>query len=544
MKKTLAVLLVVVMALSLCLTGCSKGEETSDQKIIFNIGGDPSSLDPLKASTTNEGVIDNQLFECLTRYGQNGEVVGGVAKDWTISEDGLTYTFNLRPEAKFSNGDELKASDVVYSYTRILDPRNGGTYAFQLYPIKGAEALNTIDPGAADADKKIEDAIKNLGLKAVDDHTVEITLERVVPYFLSLSTFFTYGIISEKVDRENPQWAEKAETFVSNGPFKMTEWSHNERLTLKKNENYWDKDVMKIEEIEFLFIESATTEITMFETGKLDVTYNIIPAADLKRLQENNTLKLHDIIMTRYISINVTHAPLDDVRVRKALSLAIDRQSFSDHIFQGTAIPMYAYVPYGMSDADETKDFREVGGDILTENVEEAQRLLAEAGYPNGEGFPGFELLYGTSEANKAMVEAYIEMWKQNLNITNIVASNVEGKVRTQRRLSGEFDMTIGGWTGDYLDPMTFMETLTTGNVQNDSRYSNPEYDALIEKASSTMDKEERYQALHQAEEILMNDLPLIPVTSEPKPYLQNDKLKGDIRNAMGLIDFKFAYKE
>jgi len=514
-----------------------QSEEDELKVVTYNIQSDPRSVDPALSSTTNENTLIVQLFEGLTRQGPGG-VLPGIAEEWTVDEETNTYTFKLR-DAKFSNGDPITAEDFVYSWKRVLDPRTGSEYAYMLYYIKGGAALNQIDISQDDSDAKIEEALEEVQVKAVDEKTLEVTLENLTPYFLGLVSFPTYHPVNSNIVEADIEWGSKEESIISNGPFKMEEWKHGEKITVVKNEQYWDSENVNLDKIEFLMVEQGSTELTMWETGQLDITSQNIPVTELERLEEEGVLKKQAVIATRFISINTQRAPLDDARVRNALSMALDRESIVKNVIKAGSSPSTGYVPTGM--IDDGRDFRDVGGVLIEENVEKAQELLAEAGYPDGAGFSGFEVMVSSNEKTKAIVDACVEMWKQNLNITNIDIRTVESKVASERRKSYDFDMTFSGWYGDYLDPMTFLELATSKSGQNSMQYNNEDYDKLIEEANSSVDENLRMEKMHEAEAILMADMPLIPINVEGVSYLESERVTGVYRNILNLVDFKWA---
>lgn len=544
MRKFLVGALALALTVVPLLGGCGQkpagGTTAVAQKVIrINNSMDPRTIDPASETSAYEFSIENQLFEGLTRQGPKG-IEPGIATDWKVSDDGLTYEFHLR-DAKFSNGDPITAQDFVYSWKRVLDPRFGSEYSYQLYYIKGAEAVNNIDVADANAATKIQDGLDKLGLVAKDPKTLVITLEYKTPYFLSLTAFPTYSPVDEKVVSQNPDWATKPETYISDGPFKLTEWSHGDKIVVEKNPNYWDAKTVKVDKIEFYMVESGSTELTMWETGQLDITFGNLPTAELARLKSEGKLQVQPLIGTMYFAPQNKKPPLDNEKVREALSMALDRKALTDDVIKTGSIPAYAFVPPGIPDADPSKDFRAVGGDLFKEDVQAAKTLLAEAGYPDGKGFPGFEIVYTTNETTKAIVEASIEMWKNNLGITNITARNVESKVRLEKRKTGDFQFTYTGWYGDYLDPMTYIDLPVTGGGQNEMKFSDPQYDSLVKEAKETGDPSKRMQLMHQAEQILFDKMGIIPIDFEVKVYLQSPKVTGVFRNALNLIDFKWA---
>ncbi|HHT91767.1 MAG: peptide ABC transporter substrate-binding protein [Bacillota bacterium] len=532
-KSVVVLLIVMVLVLQLGLHMAA-----AKDVVTMNIGSDPRSVDPALASTTNEHVLVNQLFEGLTRQGPEG-IVPGVAREWSFDQDTNTYTFVLR-DAQFSNGDPITAEDFVYSWKRALDPRTGSEYAYQLYYIKGAQALNEIDLAAADAEEQIHAALETVGVRAVDAKTLEVTLEGLAPYFLSLVAFPTYHPVNKNVVEENPDWGAQVSSFVSNGPYVLQSWVHGEKIVLVKNEKYWDQDTVSIDQLDFLMIEQANTQLIMWETGQLDITTDNLPVTELDRLEKEGVLKKQPVIATRFIFLNNERAPFDDPNVRNALSMALDRAAITHSVIKSGSTPAIAYVPPGMPEG--TTDFREVGGTLIEEDAAKAKALLAEAGYPEGAGFPDIEIMISANEKTKAIAEACIEMWKKNLNITTIEVRSVESKIASERRRGFDFDMTFSGWYGDFLDPMTFLELATSKSGQNSMQYANPEFDRLIEEVNSSSDEQERMAKMHQAEAILMKDMPLIPINVEGSTYLSNPRVQGVFRNILNMVDFKWAY--
>ncbi|MDI3270472.1 MAG: peptide ABC transporter substrate-binding protein, partial [Bacillota bacterium] len=362
------------------------------------------------------------------------------------------------------------------------------------------------------------------------------------PYFLSLAAFPTLFPVNKKVVEANPDgWALKPETYVTNGPFKMVEWVHNNRIVAVKNERYWDAKNVKLSKVIFTLVEDHATELTLWETDQIEIT-DQVPPQEIERLRREKKLKSSPYIAVYYYIFNVEKKPLDDPRVRKALAYAIDRQAIVEKVVKGGQKPALAFAPYGLPDAQPGQDFRQVGGDYFKDNdVETARKLLAEAGYPNGRGFPTIEILYNTLESHKAVAEAIQEMWKRNLGI-NATLTNQEWKVYLQSRDEGNFQVARAGWVGDYLDPMTFMDVHVTGGGNNDSNYSNPKYDQLIETAKNSGDPRVRMKALHDAEKILMEDMPIMPIYFYVNLFLEKDYVHDVIHSALGFVDFKNAW--
>lgn len=533
-RKWFCICLTIFMLANL-LAGCggSSGDKQAVKTLRVANGAEPETLDPRKAVGVPEGIALRQIFEGLCTQDQKGEPVPGVAEKWEISPDGLKYKFTLRASAKWSNGDPVTAHDFEYSWKTTLSPDFGSKYAEQLYYIKNGEAYNK---GKAKADE--------VGVKAVDDRTLEVTLEKPAPYFLFLTSFFTYFPVHKKTVEANPKWSGDAKTIVGNGPFKITNWVHNSKIDLVKNENYWNKAVVKLEKAELNLSDSRKTLLDMFENNQLDTVEVSPPLAEIPRLQKENKLKILPYIGNYYYCINVKKAPFDNVKVRKAFAMAIDRQAIIEAVTKGGEKPALAWTPYGLPDAKPGEDFRKAGGDYFKDkDIETARKLLAEAGYPDGKGLPEVTLLYNTSEEHKVIAEAVQEMWKKNLGV-NVNLTNQEWKVYLQTRAKGDYQLARSAWIGDYLDPMTYIDTLTTGNGNNHTRWGNPEYDKLVKQAQLSLDPAVRMKAMHDAETILLGDMPIIPIYFYTSKILEKANVKGVIRDALGAVYLREAYVE
>ena len=525
MRKGLALVLALLVIAS--LAGCT-GQKGDEMLIRYNVGTEPETMDPHLATGIPEATIYLQLYEGLTRMDVSGRPVAALAKDWDISADGTVYTFHLR-ESKWSNGETLTAHDFVWSWKRSLDPDIAADYAYMLDPIKGATAYNAGE-GSVDA----------VGIKALDDLTLEVQLVSPTPYFLSLTSFMTYYPLYKKNIEADPEgWHLEVDTIVGNGPFKLDKWADN-KMEFVPNKNYWDNGAVKTDRLLFTMVENSSTELTMFENGELDMTHTV-PGQEIPRLKSKPELHIFPYLGTYYYIFHVEKAPFDDVRVRKALAMAIDRQALIDNVTQAGELPAYGFVPPGVPEPDGS-DFREAGGDFFKEDLEEAKRLLAEAGYPDGEGFPPFEILYNTHEGHKLIGEAIQEMWKKNLGIQGITLSNQEWGIYLQSRDDGLFTVARAGWIGDYNDPNTFLDMWTTGNGNNNSRFSNAEYDRLVGECLMEKDTNVRNQKLHRLEEILMEEMPILPIYYYTLPAMVSEKLKGYSSIIVGGVDFKTAY--
>lgn len=512
--------------------GNAKQNAQNEKVIRHNNGQEPESIDPALNTTVNGGTIIITNFEGLTSLDENDSPKAGVAKSWDISEDKTKYTFHLREDAKWSDGKPVTAKDFAYAWQRALDPNTGAEYAYQLFYIKNAEEFTN---GTAKAE--------DLGIKVVDDKTLEVQLNAPTPYFLNITAFPTLFPVREDIIKEHgDKWTRNPDTYIGNGPFKMTEWKSKDHMRFVKNDNYWNADQVKIDGVYETFIAEASTMLASYEADEIDII-DQVPLEELERLKkESDELHIIPQLGTYYYSFNVTKAPFDDVRVRKAFNLALDKETLTNKV-RKSGIPASAFVPPGVSDADEDKEFRNVGGKFFPTKAdpEQAKKLLAEAGYPDGKGFPAVTLIYNTDEGHKKLAEAALEMWKQNLGITNITLSNQEWAVFVNTRQNGDYQLARHGWLGDYTDPMTFIDLFTTGNGNNDTQWSNKEYDELVANARLATSETERMKLLHQGEKMILDDAIMIPVFH----YTENAMIKPNIKNvhksALGFTYFDRA---
>lgn len=534
-NRSLALAIAMVLVVSVILTGCSSNQPAAPAKVMktsFNAGAEPKTLDPAISTGVPESHLQANLFEGLTRIGEGEKVMPGIAETWTQSADGKVITFKLR-DAKWSNGDAITAEDFKYSWLRALSPELASEYSYQLYYIKGAEDYNS-KKGTADA----------VGIKVVDPKTLEVTLAAPTPYFIALTAFHTLYPVNKKIVEANKDWSLKAETFVSDGPFKMQEWKHNDQVVVVKNENYWDAKSVKLSEITFKLLEDNKAALTAFESGQLDGTENI-PAEDIDRLKASKVLKIDPYIGTYYYRFNVTKKPFDDVKVRKALTMAIDRQTLIDKVVKGGQKPAFAFTPPGIVDVEAGKDFRTVGGDFFKEDITAAKALLAEAGYPDGKNWPkDVTILYNTSSNHKLIAEAIQNMWKTNLGI-DVQLRNEEWAVYLESQKKLNYNICRAGWIGDYADAMTFMDMFVTGGGNNQTGWSNAEYDKQIKDvANKSGDQKVRIPAMHAAEKVLMDQMPVLPIYYYTNPWVLKANVKGVFRSSLGPIDYKLATVE
>ncbi len=538
-KKLIALTLTALMGFSV-LAGCGASEpadgtdaagENAEPKIVrHNLGADPQTIDPALNSAVDGAILLVNVFEGLCKTDENEKAVPGVAESWEMSDDGLTYTFKLR-DSKWSDGEPVTANDFEYAWKRALDPVTAAEYAYQMYYLKGGEAFNSG-----------EGTVEDVGVKAIDEKTLEVTLESPTPYFLELTAFPTYFPVRKDMVEADPEgWALNMETYISNGPFKAVEWSHNDVLRVVKNDNYYAADTVKLDGIDFYMIVEESTGMSAYESGEIDYLEHI-PTDQIPTLQESNEdFEIQPYLGTYFYVFNTSKEPVNDPKVRHALTLAIDRQAIVDVVTKAGQKPASGFVPEGMTLSDGSS-FREAAGDFAipaTANIEEAKKLLAEAGYPDGQGFPTIEVMYNTLEAHKAIAEAIQEMWKQNLGI-NVELRNEEWKVFQETRTQGDFVIARHGWIGDYVDPMTFLDMWLSNSGNNNAQWKNDDYDQAIadsKKASGA----DRDALMMKAEKIMMDDWITMPIYYYTKPTLLKPYVKNVHFSPLGFVFYQNA---
>ncbi|MBJ6125992.1 peptide ABC transporter substrate-binding protein [Microvirga splendida] len=493
-------------------------------QVVYNRGNDadPETLDPHKTSTTYESHILRDMLEGLMAYNAAGKVVPGVAEKHEISDDGMTYRFTLRPNAKWSNGDPLKASDFVFSLRRIMDPATGAKYANILYPIKNAEKIN-----------KGQGKVEDLGVKAVDDRTLEITLEQPTPYFLELLTHQTgLPVHAASIQKHGADFV-KPGNYVSNGPYVLKDFVPNSQITLEKNANFHDAQNVKIDRVVFQPQKDLAATARRFEAGELLSTSDF-PADQAKALRERlgNQVRTSPRLGLYYIALNTTKENLKDPRVRQALSMVIDRELISEQVWGGAMLPAYSIVPPGIGNYKEpaTVDFKDMSP---IEREDKAKELLKQAGYGPGKPLK-VQLRYNTTDNNKNTVVQVADDWKRIGVETSFI--NTDGKTHfAVLRDTNDYEAARAGWIADYSDPQNFLFILESDNKGfNYAKYNNPEYDALMDKAAKEQNLDKRADILKQAEAIALKDMPYIPVLFYGNNNLVSNKLQGWVDNPTG----------
>ncbi len=546
LKRVLA--LIVVLAMVFSIVGCAKqeapaptdepAEETpseeqpaeqtagNDDYLVWNIAVDSQTWDPTLNSSADGGHIIQNLFEGLTRETKDG-IEAASADSWEITNDGKTYTFKLKEGLKWSDGQPLTAKDFEYAWKRACDPAVASEYSFLVtsYLVGGEEFFNGTG------------TIDEVGVKALDETTLEVNLKFPVSYFLSLTSFYTYMPVRQDIIEANGEgWEKNPETCISNGAFKLEEYQTGSHLTMVKNDQYWDADSVKLAGVKGLMIVEGTTALNGYENGDIQVL-DSITIEQIPRLQkEDPNFKITPHIGTYYVNFNNDDELFKDVRVRKAFSLAIDRKAFVEQVTKGGQVPATGFIPSGMQYSDGT-DIRpldenglpaaEYGIDPSQALPEEAKALLAEAGYPDGEGLPEVTFLYNTNENNKKIAEALQGMWKQNLGV-DVTLLNQDWAVFQEERRAGNYMMARGGWLGDYGDPMTMLDLFASKSGNNDPQWRyreeptlapndkmlNPEQEEFDNAINASMlaSGKDRDEQLKKAEDVLMNNHVIAPI--------------------------------
>lgn len=535
MKRKI-IITILFLVTALIMAACSKDENQSgagadsvEQQLVLNAGSEPSSLDPALNTAVNSGWILDHMYEGLYTRDQDGDIVLGIAEDVEVSEDGTVYTFQIKEDAKWSDGSDVTAEDFKFSYERVLNPETGSRFAYYLFVIKNAEAYNN---GEAE--------VEDLGIEVLDDKTLELTLEAPTAFLDSLMTIWTFYPVKKDIVENNENWTSNPENFVTNGAFYMTEWEHDNKIVLAKNDEYYDEKNITLTQITFEMVDDATTAYQLFQTGDLDFISSI-PTDQLAASKESDEYVEFPYYSTSMYIFNVEEEPFTNQKVRQAFAMAIDRQSLADNVSQIGETPAFAMVPPGADTPDG--DFREIGGDYFEEDYGEAKALLEEAMDEEGwSELPDVTLMYSTSDGNKRSAEAVQEMLKQNLDI-NIKLANQEWNTYLDTLGRGDYQMGRMAWTGLYIDPAVNLEYYLGSSTNNRTNWMNNEFDQLLREAQVEQDEEKRFELLHEAEEILMTDLPFMPLNFLTKNYMTSESIEGVVFYENRSPLFKWAKK-
>ncbi|WP_302280257.1 peptide ABC transporter substrate-binding protein [Brachyspira pilosicoli] len=525
-----------IFLIFLLIISCTKETKKIKDELTVNLGYELQSIDPAINDETYGFIYINHAFEGLLTKDINGKIVGGSSDKWEISEDKLKYTFHIREDAKWSDGKKLTADDFVYSYRRVVDPKTASPIAYLMYYIKNAKNINM-------GKKQID----TLGVTAIDENTLTIELENPTLYFEDiLASGGCYVPVREDIiNKYGDDWTWNPESYIGNGAYKMTERKPDELIAFELNTNYWDYKNQVAKKINFVLIADEYISLNAVRTGDVDFSINAPPIGEIESLIKENLMAVSDIIGVYYLDLNNKDKTLSDKRVRKALSLAIDRNYIVSNIGHGKLIAAESFVPPVVKGVE--KSFREESSNFIiannySNNIIEAKKLLAEAGYPNGENFPILEVKV-SSGFYTTVLEAIQDMWKNNLNI-DVVVRTEESKITLPFRQSGKYQIARTSWTGDYNDPLTMLQIMTSESDINYSGFSNERYDYLINFATTSTNEKDRMEALKEAEAILFEEMPIIPFIYRTDFLVVNPKLKNYIDDPLGRYRFNYAYIE
>lgn len=498
------------------------------QTLLLGNAAEPADLDPHSIYAWTDSNIAYALFEPLTWIDEKTtQPIPAAAERWENSADGLTWTFHLRPGMHWSDGDPLTARDWVYSLHRILSPNLAASYSYMIWPVKNAEAFNA---------GKLHD-FAQVGVKALDDLTLQLTLERPTPYLPALVSHTTWLPVHQatiekfgKMDQKGTRWTRPG-NLVGNGAFILSEWSPNSRISVMKNPHYWDAAKVRLNKIVFYPIEDSISEERDFRAGQLHITYALpINKIETYRKERPDELRIEDNLASYYLFINTTKKPFDDWRVRRAVAMAVDRPRIAAQVTMGSRTPAYNYTP------------KDCGGytctTLMPDDFEAARKLLAEAGFPHGQGLPTVEVLSYSAEIAIKTLEQMQDVWARELGF-HIQIAPVEQKTLFSNSQTGNYSLAFSAWIADYPDPSTFLDCLHTGNGNNWAKYSNPQYDQFVDAAANGADNRVRFDDFQKAEAILMHDAPLIPLYFGEKPFLIQPSVHGWPDSKLGFKAFK-----
>jgi len=498
--------------------------------LIWTAGGEVATLDPTRMTALQDGRVAAALFEGLTVLDAHDlKPRAGVASRWTVSPDGLTYTFDLRPDAKWSDGRPVTAEDFAWTWRRALDPKTAAEYAYMLYPIRGARAYyDEMQKTSGEGDWT------KVGVRVEGPLRLTVELQQPTAYFLDLTAFATYlPVRGDIVERYGERWTMPPQV-ITNGAYRLVEWRFRSRMRWERNPHYWNVAAVPLERIELRVFDDLNTALLAYETGAVDMT-TVVPGLAIEPLLEARRLgKRSDVLYatnlgTYFYRFNCTRQPLTDARVRRALAMAIDRKAVIERAARGGQQPYFTLVPPGMPGYTSPPG--------LVEDVEAAKRLLAEAGYGSGDGLPELAVLVNKGGDHVPIAQMIQQQWRERLGI-RVRIEQVEWKVFLDTIQHLDYQVARGGWYGDYVDPNTFLDMFVTGGGNNQTGWSNAAYDALIARAAKETDAQARMKIFAEAEAILVRETPIFPIYVYTTTMLVRPGLEGLEPNLMNRIDF------
>ena len=526
MKKLLSMLLVLAVAVSCMLVMPAMAEGAA---IVTAISDDPQQMDPTLNSYARSSQVLQNLFKGLYKLDADGSTfVPAIAEGVEISEDQLTYTFTLREGLKWSDGSDLTAYDFEYSWLRVLDPNVLSKAASDLWIVKNGEAFYR---GECEASE--------VGIKAEDERTFVVTLANVTPWFLSLTSTTSFLPVSKANVEANENWAWDPATYVCNGPYMLSEYASLDKIVLVKNPYYYNADEVKVDSVQYSIIAESAAELNAYKAGDINVSINLNQQA-IADFADSEELYQLPRIGIQYCDFNTQLPEFSDKRVRQAFAMSIDRKVLLDAMGV-VEKAVYGFVPYAQpSLTDETKSYRDVAGDMFTEDVEAAKALMADAGYPNGEGFPTITIKVQNSTQQQILAQVLGDMWKQNLGV-NYAIEQRESSVYWDELDAGDFSVDRNGYTCDYVDPSANLKIWITGSNAYENGWDDPVYDEMFNATLSMTDPAKREAALIAAEAYLVDQMPGMPVYSMETQFLVKPEIKGVIANPIGHVNYEYA---
>ena len=536
MKNSLYSVVLILFIVASCSESINPVDSGLENQIYHHgNGSEPQGLDPHIVTGVPEHHILISLCEGLTIPNPNPNdmngYMAGTAESWSISDDGKEYVFNINKNAKWSNGESVTADDFVWSWKRILTASLGSQYPDMLYYLEGAYEYHN----------GLIDDFDQVGVKSIDEHTLQVNLKNPTPFFLGLlSHYSTWPVHKETVlkfgdiDDRNGEWTRPG-NFVCNGPFQLKTWELNNKIVVEKNPHYYDASIVQLNEIHYYPVSNVMTEDRMFRAGQLHLTSTLPSQKCPIYIEENPNLRIDPYMGTYFYRINTENEVLKDVKVRKALAYSIDRQLLVDKVTKCGQIPAYSFTPPGTNGYQPTT---EIPFDPIL-----AKSLLDEAGFSEENPFPKLEILFNTNEDHRKLALAIQQMWQINLGI-EVELVNQDWKVYLNREMIGDFQISRAGWIGDYEDPNTFLDLMRPNRGNNKTGWENMEYDALVQKANTINNQAERYELLYKAEEILIENMPVIPLYTYVRAYQLSPDVKGFSPHILDHHHPKFIYLE
>ena len=540
MKKKLSIVLILVMLSTVVLAACGSNSNTNNgtskqaKQLVAEIGPNPETIDPALNSSVDGGNMILFAFECLLNVDKDNKIIPGAAESYDVSNDGLTWTFHLRKDLKWSDGSALTAKDFVYSWKRVADPKTAAPYAETvLGMVKG---FGEVAKGNVDA----------LGVSASDDTTFVVTLASPCAYFDKLAAFATLSPVNQAtIEKNGDSWATTPESYVCNGPFIIKEWVPSSYIVFEKNPNYYAKDSIKLDSIKLLLMEDANAAYGAYQTGEAMMVKDV-PTAEIPSLKNNKEFHIDPLLGTYYIDLNTTLPQFANSKVRQALSLAIDRNYVANTLMQGTYTPATNFIGTGVADWDGSDFMKNANGgkpyidkDTYDANLAKAKQLLSEAGYPDGKGLPAITYSINDSGYHKVVAQYLQEAWKK-LGVT-VNVDVVEWASFTPMRRAGNYQASRDGWLFDYNDASNMLDLIVSTNGNNNAKYKNSAFDEMMKKAANEVDAKTRSGYLHQAEDLMMADTAVIPVAYYNEFYLQSPKITGSWHSPYGYWYFQYA---